>query len=66
MHEDLLTLEEAAARLRTPTDTLRYWRAHDKGPVSIKIGRRIFYSAAECDRYVAELFEAARREPVSA
>lgn len=40
---DLLTLAEAAALLRTPPATLRYWRHLGTGPCSFKIGRHIMY-----------------------
>ena len=41
--EKLLTLPEAAEALRTPVDTLRYWRATGAGPRGFKVGRRVLY-----------------------
>lgn len=41
--DQLLTITEAAAYLRTPVDTLRWWRHNHNGPPSLKIGRRVFY-----------------------
>jgi hypothetical protein len=44
MHDDdLLTIAEAAALLRCPIATLRYWRHLDVGPRSFKIRRRVMY-----------------------
>jgi excisionase family DNA binding protein len=40
---DLLTLTEAAALLRAPVATLRYWRHLGTGPHSLKIGRHVLY-----------------------
>lgn len=44
---DLLTIDEAAAILRTPKATLRYWRHLGIGPHSFRIGRRVFYRAGD-------------------
>ncbi len=45
MNDDdkLLTIQEAAAFLRTPVATVRFWRSQRVGPLSFKIGRRIHY-----------------------
>lgn len=45
MHEDdeLLSIDEAAAILRAPVATLRYWRYVDTGPHSFKVGRSVRY-----------------------
>lgn len=45
--DKLLTIQEAAAFLRTPSGTLRFWRSHGVGPPSFKIGRRIYYWLSE-------------------
>lgn len=58
MTNELLTITEAAERLRVPVETLRYWRQKGSGPASFRMGRRVFYRAAELDRYVNELAEA--------
>ncbi len=55
MANDLLTIEEAAERLRVPVKTLRYWRHRNTGPASFRMGRRVFYRASELDRYIHEL-----------
>ena len=40
---DLLTISEAAALLRAPVVTLRYWRHLGTGPRSFRLGRRVLY-----------------------
>jgi DNA-binding transcriptional MerR regulator len=44
---DLLTTTEAAAVLRRPEETLRYWRWRGLGPPSFKIGRRVVYDRSD-------------------
>jgi hypothetical protein len=44
---DLMTLVEAAAYLRTPVATLRYWRHLGTGPAGFRLGRRVVYSRAD-------------------
>jgi len=48
----LLTLTEAAARLRTPVATLRYWRHLGTGPDSFRLGRRVVYRREDIDRWI--------------
>lgn len=57
-----LTTAEVAAALRTPTETVRYWRHVGKGPKSFKLGRRVLYALEDVEAFIAE----ARREPVVA
>ena len=40
---DLLTITEAAALLRAPVATLRYWRHLGTGPRSFRVGRGVRY-----------------------
>lgn len=56
---DLLTISEAAGRLRTPVSTLRHWRLVGKGPRSFTIGRRVFYTADDIAEYIAAQHAAA-------
>jgi excisionase family DNA binding protein len=42
-YTDLLTIAEAAALLRAPVATLRYWRHLGTGPRSFRLGRRLLY-----------------------
>ncbi len=51
-HTQLLTITEAAARLRTPVATLRYWRHLGTGPDSFRLGRRVVYRRDDIDRWV--------------
>ena len=50
----LLTLDEAAAYLRTPAATLRYWRHLGVGPDGFRLGRRVVYRREDLARWVAE------------
>ena len=50
---DLMTLVEAAAYLRTPVATLRYWRHLGAGPAGFRLGRRVMYRRADVDLWVA-------------
>jgi predicted DNA-binding transcriptional regulator AlpA len=51
-HSQLLTITEAAARLRTPVATLRYWRHLGTGPDSFRLGRRVVYRRDDIDRWI--------------
>jgi excisionase family DNA binding protein len=42
-----LTTAEVAEVLRTPAETIRYWRHVGKGPKSFKLGRRVLYAEAD-------------------
>lgn len=55
---DLLTLAEAAAFLRAPVATLRYWRHLGIGPDGFRLGRRVLYQREDLDRWVTEQREA--------
>jgi excisionase family DNA binding protein len=49
---DLLTINEAAAILRTPTATLRYWRHLGTGPHSFRVGRRVLYRTDDLHTWI--------------
>ncbi|MFW3170818.1 helix-turn-helix transcriptional regulator [Geodermatophilus sp. CPCC 206100] len=51
---DLMTLAETAAYLRTPVATLRYWRHLDVGPAGFRLGRRVIYRRGDVDRWLSE------------
>lgn len=53
---DYLTTQEVADLLRTPAETVRYWRHVGKGPKSFKIpgGRRVLYAREDVQRFIAE------------
>jgi excisionase family DNA binding protein len=54
---DLLTITEAAALLRTPVATLRWWRHQGTGPASFRIGRRVFYRRRDLEAWIAAQHE---------
>lgn len=51
---ELLTIAEAAALLRVPVATLRYWRHIGTGPQSFRVGRHVVYYRADVDAWVDE------------
>ncbi len=60
---DLMTLVEAAAYLRTPVATLRYWRHLGEGPAGFRLGRRVVYRRVvyrrgDVDRWISARLEA--------
>ena len=57
-HTQLLTLTEAAARLRTPVATLRYWRHLGIGPDSFRLGRRVMYRRDDLDQWITAQHDA--------
>lgn len=42
-----LTTAEFGELVRTPPETVRYWRHVGKGPQSFKLGRRVLYDEAD-------------------
>ncbi|MGY1845533.1 helix-turn-helix transcriptional regulator [Modestobacter sp. SYSU DS0875] len=65
MGTDLLTLEEAAERLRTSPSTLRYWRHRSEGPKSFRVGRRVLYKRSDLDAWVEQQYAAENRPVVA-
>lgn len=53
---EYLTTEEVAEILRTPSETVRYWRHVGKGPKSFKVpgGRRVLYAREDVEKFIAE------------
>ncbi|HEX7355022.1 MAG TPA: helix-turn-helix domain-containing protein [Mycobacteriales bacterium] len=49
---DLLTLTEAAALLRAPVATLRYWRHLGTGPRSFRAGRHVLYRRSDLHDWI--------------
>lgn len=43
LDDELLSIDEAAALVRTPVATLRYWRHLGTGPRSFRVGRAVRY-----------------------
>jgi excisionase family DNA binding protein len=58
---ELLTIAEAAALLRLPVDTLRYWRHRGTGPASFRIGRHVVYRRADLYAWIDEQAARANR-----
>lgn len=54
-----LTTVEVADRLRTPVETVRYWRYVGKGPRWAKVGRRVLYDLADVEAFETQLLRGA-------
>ncbi len=54
-----LTTPELSVQIRTPVETLRYWRHVGKGPRSVKWGRKVFYPVEDVERWEREAREGA-------
>ena len=52
--EDFLTLAEAAAILRKPVNTLRWWRQRGTGPRFFKIGRHLVTTIGDLRAWIEE------------
>jgi hypothetical protein len=52
--DEMLTLDETAALLRVPENTLRYWRVTGAGPRSFKVGRHVRYWKADVILWLTE------------
>lgn len=50
----LLTTKEAAALLRQPEGTLRYWRSIGYGPAYAKLGKSVVYQAEDIASFVQQ------------
>jgi hypothetical protein len=55
----LVSSREAARMLGLPEGTLRYWRAIERGPAWVKLGRRVLYSVDDLVEFIAR----GRRNP---
>ncbi len=55
-----LTTAEVAEILRTPAETIRFWRHLGKGPASFKVGRRVLYAREDVEQFIAEARKAGR------
>jgi hypothetical protein len=49
-----MTTEEVAESLRTPVESVRYWRHVGKGPKSFKVGRRVLYAVEDVEAWLRE------------
>lgn len=53
-NDEMLNIEEAAAFLRVPVATMRYWRYCGTGPFSFKVQRHVRYWRTELVLWRAE------------
>jgi predicted DNA-binding transcriptional regulator AlpA len=52
--DELLSVAEAAAIVRAPVATLRYWRHLGTGPHSFKVGRSVRYWRSDVIAWLEE------------
>ena len=57
--DEMLTIDEAAAFLRVPVATMRYWRYCGTGPFSFKVQRHVRYWRSDLVLWRAEQGRAA-------
>jgi predicted DNA-binding transcriptional regulator AlpA len=57
--QELLTIDEAAAIVRAPVATLRYWRHLGTGPRSFRLGRRVVYRTDDLHDWIQTRRDAA-------
>jgi DNA-binding transcriptional MerR regulator len=50
---DYLTTADVGELLRTPPETVRYWRHIGTGPRSFKVGRRVLYAIEDVETFIA-------------
>lgn len=50
--ERLWTLDDLAAFLRVPKDTIRTWSKHGEGPKGYKVGRHVRFKASDVERWL--------------
>lgn len=50
---EFLTPQEVSDKIRTPVDTLYWWRHANKGPKSFKVGRRVLYAREDVEAFIA-------------
>lgn len=55
--QELLTLREAADRLRISPQTLMNWRSKNKGPKSAMFGGRVRYRPQDIDTWIEQQFK---------
>lgn len=52
--DELVTTAEAAAFLRTPAQTVRYWRSKNTGPKSFRLPRHVVYWRSDVLAWLAD------------
>ena len=56
-----MTVPEAAAYLRTPIATLRYWRHVGSGPHGFRVGRWVVFRRVDLDQWLTQQLHAQAR-----
>ena len=51
---EFMTTVEVADLLRTPVESVRFWRHTRKGPKSFKVGRRVLYARRDVEAWIAD------------
>ncbi|MBI4941871.1 MAG: helix-turn-helix domain-containing protein [Actinobacteria bacterium] len=50
----LMTIDEVAAYLQVPVQTLYTWRVRSKGPLAIKVGRHLRWRSADVEQWLLD------------
>ncbi|MEU5874262.1 helix-turn-helix domain-containing protein [Glycomyces sp. NPDC047369] len=56
--EPLWSIDQAAAYLKVPVETLRTWRKHRTGPAAAKVGRHLRFDPARVRAWFTGLTDA--------
>lgn len=59
--EDTLTVEEVAEMCGVQPTTMRFWRHQNRGPVSVKVGRRLVYRRSDVEQWLSEQYQRTAR-----
>ena len=66
MKRTILRPAEVAELTGVPVETLKYWRAHRKGPRSYRLeGARVVYDLADVEAWLAEQRQASGGSPAA-
>ncbi|GAB3048763.1 hypothetical protein GCM10027053_03930 [Intrasporangium mesophilum] len=57
---EYMTTAEVADLVRSPIETVRYWRHIGTGPESFKVGRRVLYKREVVEAWLDQLANAGR------
>jgi excisionase family DNA binding protein len=49
-----MTTAEVAELLRSPSETVRFWRHVGRGPKYFKLGRRVLYAREDVEQWIAD------------
>lgn len=55
--DEYMTTAEVAALVRSPAETVRYWRHMGTGPKSFKVGRRVLYARTDVEQWIEDARE---------